>query len=446
MKTLILALSLLSLNALAGGSDRGGGNAIVCFDSASIPKAIRTKGSPDFGVITSKALGRITNIEMLDLYQAKLPKRDSLYPARIAKPEPGETPEAMAERLLDRISNYAPWVHKKIEIGQSALRGNVSQSKDGVATIDDINLLFSYDREHCVIATMAAQDATNDELFVDSRLFKHPKHSIESRAAMYLHEWTYYSLLRKGVTTSAGVRGIVGRMMIASGGERVSALTNAAAKAGLIMHEYEKYNGIQQQLSNNLMNMRQVIRDLTGHNWCLDGGCEDGQRNTFWGFFQSYARDLNRFQNNLCSRLDLCEEALKEIVAKETDPARIQEGERLIRTTHQYLEKIQLGKEIETWSKAEFGENAPGHSSSGFPLPSDDREKTKGKYDWILEQVKAQVDRDVLHVATVQAFQGEFRNFNESMGKVRDRALSEIETLRGSPMQELDFLELPVIN
>ncbi|MGZ3697266.1 MAG: hypothetical protein ACXWP5_04165, partial [Bdellovibrionota bacterium] len=71
---LSLALIVLPVAALAseGSSSgtRGGGNAVVCFDSPQVPAEIRS----GTGELTDAALAHVTSVETYDLLEAKLPR------------------------------------------------------------------------------------------------------------------------------------------------------------------------------------------------------------------------------------------------------------------------------------------------------------------------------------------------------------------------------------
>lgn len=424
MKLLTLLLSLTASTAFAGTSDRGGGNALVCFDSPSVPKAIRTKGSPNFGVITKAALSRITKIEMLDIYQAQLARGERPNPFgdnKVGGAKPGEKPEAMADRILDRIANYAPGVHKKILEGKYALRGNISFSQDGVATIDDLNLLFSFDREKCVIATVAAQDAQNDQLFIDARLYNHPKHSIASRAAMWLHEWTYYSLLRKGVYSSAGVRGIVGRMMLAGAHQEVSSLINASVKAGLISEGRESLNGIERQVQEHLDHLKEKLTWFSDHGWHTES-CPELLCDTFWKFRRQYEAEMRAFQPVQCWQLDECEKSLANFIADTQDAQLKKQAERLLSATRGNLNEMRIGERMKPFLRIDFKRELP-EAYQGELLPEHEVTQAKEQYLWVMNLILSETDRRVVLALPLNRFD-KFEDYQKAMKSLRDDMLA----------------------
>lgn len=442
MKTLTLILSLLSLPALAGTSDRGGGNALVCFDSPAIPKAIRTKGNPDYGVITKDSLKRITKIEMLDIYQAQLPRgnRPSPFDDKVGNPKPGETPEQMADRLLDRIGNYAPGVHKKILEGQLALRGNVRFSAEGVATITDANPLFSIDREKCVIATMAAQDSESDLLLVDSRLYNHSKHSVASRAAMFLHEWTYYTLLRNGVNTSAAVREIVGRMMLAGRPQSVAALINSAVKGKLIAEGRDSLNGVEIQVQEHFDRLKEKLAWHSDHAWHFDN-CPENLCDTFWSFRQSYEEEMRAFSGVHCSQLDDCEARLAAFVSETTDPELRKQAERLLDMTRGRLGTMRIGESVRTFLRVDFKAELPG-VYQGEPLPGGELEKAKEQFLWTLNIVLNDADRRVVQNQPLRRF-SKMEDYQKAMRSLRDSLIEQASMFSTIANLKFPHLTLP---
>jgi hypothetical protein len=442
MKPLLLLIAALPTLAATGGSDRGGGNALVCFDSPSIPQAIRTPGNPSFGVIPNPALKHITKIEMLDVYQAKLP-RPGQQTDRLGAPAKGESPEGFAERLLDRIANFAPGVHQKILQGKFSLRGNVQFSDRGVATIDDVNLLFDFDRVNCVIATMAAQDGQNDALFVDSRLYNHPKNSVASRAVMWLHEWTYYTLLRNGATTSAGVRGIVGKMII-SGDRPVKELIDTAVKAGLIKAGRESLNGIEAQMQSKFDLLVSNISYDADFNW-YTGECKESLCDVFWKFRKQYEETLRGFQPVTCYNIVDCENELTRVVKEATDPDVKRTAEHLLEETTSYRKQLQIGAELrKTLLPAKF-EATVGEGYGKPALPAEDLAEAAKQFTWAVETVASSVDSFAVNWAPIGRY-STFPDYQSAMRVVRDDTRKQAIDFSSTTNVQFPFLALPFLD
>src|ERR1700677_4535283 len=82
----------VSVAAHAGAGASGGGNSVICFDTPTIPSAIR---NPDNGnhyqKILDSDLAHITFIEALDLYKAKRPVGLQSKPNFVIELKPGES-------------------------------------------------------------------------------------------------------------------------------------------------------------------------------------------------------------------------------------------------------------------------------------------------------------------------------------------------------------------
>jgi hypothetical protein len=238
-KVVLFAVLSISLapHAWAGPGSSGGGNAVVCFDTAEIPTAIRDVNSQRYGRIYDEDLCHITSIEAYDLYLAK---QTGFTQPSIIQPDPGANPMAYVEKIAKRFDAYLPAISQVLRRGKNNFpMSRISLRRDGLNRIQDEQDWAYIDRANCVIATMAAQRREGDYSYsmnrynlkvgdvpsvlqnstperglhfldIDGRLFMHPKHSELSKAVLLLHE-SLYSVVRddKGHQTSRNTREFV---------------------------------------------------------------------------------------------------------------------------------------------------------------------------------------------------------------------------------------------
>jgi hypothetical protein len=197
------------LAALAqAGKEAGGGNAVVCFSDPTIPILIREKYNnaiPDQYLCDDKPTckDKVTLIETLDLYLAKKQK-GLLKPVGpvIIEPLPNETPYDFVERIAARFDKTASGLADMIRKGATRFPDDkITMEPKGVPFTPDSGLIGQIDNVNCVIATMAFQYNTSENLYsetdfhlhVDSRLFNHKKHKPISQDVLYLHEivWSF---------------------------------------------------------------------------------------------------------------------------------------------------------------------------------------------------------------------------------------------------------------
>lgn len=207
---LIVTSPALSFGAPQGGTDGGGGNAIVCFSDKSIPKQIYANDNPNRGVITQEMLASIISVETYDLAYAKLATLERK--PQIIPIQDKETFEQYARRIGKRVYSDSPRVLQMIERGLSLLKLQKALIREtGVITVSDIADVGVVDTSSCVVSTMAVQQlgATNP-LNIDGRLFQHPKHTRQSMAILMLHEILYAAARQDyGARDSSGVRELI---------------------------------------------------------------------------------------------------------------------------------------------------------------------------------------------------------------------------------------------
>ena len=187
MKTIIIGLmSLVSITALAG--ERGnGGSAAVCFDSPVIAKKVADSNYR----VDSASLNHITSITALDLLQARanVNNDDS---ALILKGDQEKTKDYV-KRIAKRFNNdqlQLPMLESFLLGYFNALDTNTSHySFGGIPSMNDTSESYYLD-DKCLVLPLIRQsyDTGKAGLEIDDRLFKHEKHSEQSRGVLLVHE------------------------------------------------------------------------------------------------------------------------------------------------------------------------------------------------------------------------------------------------------------------
>lgn len=184
----ILTLGLMlttSIAVFAGGSDRGGGNALVCFKSPSSSADILNPANPLRGYILDKHLADIKSVTSYDLAgMAAKP-----FPAI-----PGESHAEYIERLAKRFDVFLPELAQFLrDVPNGIVDENINETSNPLYRMFDENDAGPMNPESCVISTMAVQADVQSEtqLTIDQRLFQHPTHAELSKHVLYLHEYLY---------------------------------------------------------------------------------------------------------------------------------------------------------------------------------------------------------------------------------------------------------------
>jgi hypothetical protein len=177
----LLAL-VIAVPALAE-KDRGGGNALVCFNTKKVFNQVKEKHGT---ILTDEQVNDIRFIEVLDLLEAKAVMNLSVNATGVVGLLENETPEAYVERILQRFDTILPLMTQAIR----EARGHFPESNrrwQNLFKVDDINPVGPAIGSNCLYATIATQD--DAFLYFDKRLMLHPKHSKQSRAVLLLHEY-----------------------------------------------------------------------------------------------------------------------------------------------------------------------------------------------------------------------------------------------------------------
>jgi hypothetical protein len=246
-------------------SSAGGGNAVVCFDDRGIPAQVIAEES----IISDRFIRHITSVEILDLFHAREARDfDTRETSGIVTVRPGETPSQYAKRIVKRTNSYIPVLEKMIDFSKTQFL--TRRSISGLKRIDDADEDEAMP-ENCVLSTMAAQTGRTDAkyisgvfldgtrgteglkeaektldsptLVIDERLYNHPKHSIQSRGALILHEYLYLLIRQYGnQRDSRIVREIVSYLVSKNSNQDIRKLSNLLTKAFSPNYQQGKYS------------------------------------------------------------------------------------------------------------------------------------------------------------------------------------------------------------
>jgi hypothetical protein len=214
-----MSLALPYIHAKDGADSSGGGEGIICFDNASIPEEIRKNGGELLDKYVDKdGNDHITMIKSADLYEAeeKAGWDSPSLPEIIDVESPNESPLSYTERIAKRFEHYVPYVADMIRAGNRAFpRKAVRHKEHGLKKIDDARNFGLLD-DKCVAVQLAVQvnlSGDYSDLYLDSRLYWHPKHSALSRGVLALHEFVYRKARQLGQTDSHNTRKLVGYLI-----------------------------------------------------------------------------------------------------------------------------------------------------------------------------------------------------------------------------------------
>ena len=209
-------------DAQAGVGSSAGGNGVVCFNNTAIPLRIRNPQDANTGLILDEEIQNVTSVTGLDLYEAQ--KSSSLNGGVTTVVPIGANDSAIdyVLKIGRRFTGITTLFNEKKF--QKQLRmfdaPNFYREPQGLEKIDDVGFTGEIDRQHCVIATIIAQDGKPDdnlEIHVDTRLWDNSKHSKQSQGSLLLHEMMYAWQRSDGATDSENARKLV-RLLIMNHG------------------------------------------------------------------------------------------------------------------------------------------------------------------------------------------------------------------------------------
>jgi hypothetical protein len=228
-----------------------GGNVIVCFKKDYAKEAFELVNASHDKHIPNSIFEKdwIDSVEMYDLFEAKLPRGIDARVPDIIDIAPHETLEGYIDARLSRFTNFIQPIEKAFVEGRKLIpNASIRFSNGALVQNNDIGGIQLIDKSRCLIQTMAAQKyGTNTiELYVDSRLFNHEKHSKLSRATLFIHEYIYaYSKMYLRHRNSSAARKIV-EMIISHNPELTigDILTTSFELGYLEQEEFRRYPNI----------------------------------------------------------------------------------------------------------------------------------------------------------------------------------------------------------
>lgn len=232
LKSLLLPFLALSPAFLIPGSPLlardggvnvgGGGNAVVCFKDPATAKKLKdwfNSEASQKNAIPKSYLDQIETIELIDLVEAKMPKgfqKDAPPPALI-EPDPNESAEKYAKRLLGRIKEFTPKLYDEIiESMNSMPMAEAIGNGLGFPQIDDVNAIGFLENDSCVVITISKYQVMGPKTLIvyNLPLINHPKHSAWSVKLTYLHEVLYRTLRTEyGDYSATSTRLIIGALL-----------------------------------------------------------------------------------------------------------------------------------------------------------------------------------------------------------------------------------------
>lgn len=201
-----------SITISAGGMDSGGGQGFVCFDSKKVATHVKNNN----GNLDDSDVAHITQIETLDLYEARLKRGDIPTAVKLFSRREGENYSSYLERIIARIDNEFPVLADQILKEKNDFSGDHTLwSPIGLTTVSDGLPVISYDSSLCTLTTLAIQFKEDNAQFLnlDPRLFNHPKMSDDGRAILLLHEYLYAVARERGKTSSRSTRMAIGYLL-----------------------------------------------------------------------------------------------------------------------------------------------------------------------------------------------------------------------------------------
>ena len=202
-RNLLLAVFLTTTAAMAaepeplfaGGMDLGGGHGIACFANAEQAQAVKDQQ----GKIDSHSLEQITSLEPLDLAEAKA-SSDTLV-----EPYSGEEYDQFVERIIFYTESSSPAIGAKLRKAQEALWATYYSTPHPIVAFFGKRISLS---ANCTYVQLAFQYMREAHVHLDSRLFFHPRMTVQGQATLVLHELVlslFGSDESSGTKTSAAV-------------------------------------------------------------------------------------------------------------------------------------------------------------------------------------------------------------------------------------------------
>lgn len=230
-----LVIGVMSLLFLLSGFEaiastgEGGGNVLACFDKNDRQtKRIINKTRKKDGKLEREYISKIISLELLELIEAKRFRDVDNVPVQVLISK-DESVSEYIERVKERFQTYLPFYVDVIEVGQNIFsKMNIQRVQEPLKQVRDfVFKLNSQEEEHCVILTVARQfDATQGEVLeLDQPLLdKLQELSPTSVSVLFLHEYVYQVMRRRGSQSSDETRNLVKQLISYSSNSRIKDL------------------------------------------------------------------------------------------------------------------------------------------------------------------------------------------------------------------------------
>jgi hypothetical protein len=183
--------------ATGGSSDRGGGNTLVCFSNpAAAARTITNK------FVSDDDLSLVNSVKSLDLVEAELTGYS------VAQAKPNESVQAYINRVIQQRILTTPYIGYNAWFLLKGLDTATFRYRNlPIKRVADESIAVDLEKSDCAIVTIASQITMGSATFVDidNRLYLHPKHSLQSQAALLMHE-AIYSFFRRRAQDSSSAR------------------------------------------------------------------------------------------------------------------------------------------------------------------------------------------------------------------------------------------------
>ncbi len=215
------ALVFQAAHAERGVDSSGGGNAVVCFDSAAIANRLRQERLAGSGFIDDSDISHITSVELLVVHKARVPTipmgESEPVVHTLIEARPGETPAQYSERLKKRFSVIFPIINQIVKAGQSKFK-SIKPYAHGLGAIDDVKSIENINTATCVRATIIGQfyEPSGNFIAYDSRIFALPTEifPVSDKALSYWHEYIYaQTRYASRATSSDSAQTLVGALV-----------------------------------------------------------------------------------------------------------------------------------------------------------------------------------------------------------------------------------------
>ncbi|MBX9766581.1 MAG: hypothetical protein K2X47_04860, partial [Bdellovibrionales bacterium] len=267
-----------ALPASAGPTDRGGGNAVVCFSSEKkdqkrtkkILEQIKREGQ----TLNRKLFPFVESIELNEIYELRSLRDEDGKPYSLIQIDPKQKPSEFMNAIIAKYQGtYASVLANMIQVGrQEFSQLNQVRQDTPISFVGDFNLLRTIDTERCAVVTVASQTSGSPDLLqIDEplRLLMAEKSPISDRALM-LHEYVLlYTRRVNRSSNSDSARAVLRMLLIDDPTLTPLRVLRILRGAGIINWDVETnlMNQIGQQLSNDIFLFASEVSEKLNNVW-----------------------------------------------------------------------------------------------------------------------------------------------------------------------------------